>query len=436
MLIPLKKVITYGIFDSIDCGHMDFLRRARALGDYLIVGLSTDGYLKRLGKGCLYGYAERKSCLESLSYVNEVIPEEGKWQKEDDQKKYGVSVLAAGQDKLGEYEYMEQFCQVVYLPRTPKREKPAPVSHTITLENVDHYGGELVYVLRFAALSGMYAMVRAVVDFMAYADALRAKPLILLPDFIYEENHPVNGTANPFEYYFEPVSDVKEADLDQSLIIRARGRDRNYIYSDGLDLSNFCTDFSYNETYFSDDSVYMDRAAKVLKKYIRFNPHTRKWLDDEISMLLKGKKTLGVHIRGADLRSHRYGHHPVFITTEDYVEAVRSVLKTHVFEQIFVATDDGDMLREFHRQFGDLVVHYPDVYRSTNGDHLYYAPVERENHKYRMGLEVIRDAETLVRCGGVILGMSQVGIHVKMRKMSCGERFEPLVLLYKGKNPD
>jgi glycerol-3-phosphate cytidylyltransferase len=114
----MKKVITYGTFDLIHRGHINILRRAKALGDYLIVALSTDEFNAGKGKQAYYRYDERKFILEAIKYVDEVIPETCWEQKIDDVVKHGVSVFVIGVDWEGKFDFLKPYCEVVYLPRT------------------------------------------------------------------------------------------------------------------------------------------------------------------------------------------------------------------------------------------------------------------------------------------------------------------------------
>ena len=117
----MKKVITYGTYDLLHYGHVKLLQRARALGDYLIVGLSTDEFnWNEKHKKCYFSYEERKSLLEALRYVDLVIPENSWDQKISDVKEFKADVFVIGDDWKGKFDFLKDYCEVVYLPRTPE----------------------------------------------------------------------------------------------------------------------------------------------------------------------------------------------------------------------------------------------------------------------------------------------------------------------------
>lgn len=112
----MRKVITYGTFDLLHYGHINFLKRAKALGDYLIVGLSTDDFNNLKGKVCYFTYEQRKLLLEALRYVDLVIPETCWEQKINDIKEFKVDTFVMGDDWAGKFDDLP--CQVLYLDRT------------------------------------------------------------------------------------------------------------------------------------------------------------------------------------------------------------------------------------------------------------------------------------------------------------------------------
>ncbi|MDO4559444.1 MAG: glycerol-3-phosphate cytidylyltransferase [bacterium] len=117
----MKKVITYGTFDLLHYGHINLLRRAKNLGDYLIVALSTDEFnwnSKR--KKCYFSYEKREQLLESIRYVDLVIPENSWEQKISDVREFKVDIFVMGDDWQGKFDFLKDYCDVVYLPRTPE----------------------------------------------------------------------------------------------------------------------------------------------------------------------------------------------------------------------------------------------------------------------------------------------------------------------------
>ena len=115
----MRTVLTYGTFDLLHIGHINLLRRARALGDRLIVALSTDEFnLAEKNKVCVNTYADRKVILESLRFVDLVIPQENWEQKTTDVVTHNVDVFTIGDDWKGHFDFLKDQCEVIYLPRT------------------------------------------------------------------------------------------------------------------------------------------------------------------------------------------------------------------------------------------------------------------------------------------------------------------------------
>ena len=121
MEVFMKRVITYGTFDLLHYGHINLLQRAKRYGDYLIVALSTDEFnWEEKNKKCYFTYEERKRLLEAIRYVDLVIPEEGWAQKERDVQNYHIDTFVIGDDWTGKFDFLKQYCEVIYLPRTPE----------------------------------------------------------------------------------------------------------------------------------------------------------------------------------------------------------------------------------------------------------------------------------------------------------------------------
>jgi len=115
----MKRIITYGTFDLLHYGHINLLSRAKKLGDYLIVALSTDEFNENeKSKKCYFKYDERKKLLDSLRVVDLVIPEKSWEQKSHDIQLYQVDVFVIGDDWKSKFDFLNEYCEVVYLPRT------------------------------------------------------------------------------------------------------------------------------------------------------------------------------------------------------------------------------------------------------------------------------------------------------------------------------
>ena len=115
----MKKIITYGTFDLLHYGHINLFKRAKQMGDYLIVCLSTDEFNKNSkNKECYFSYEIRKQLLESIRYVDLVIPENNWNQKINDIKEFGIDTFVMGDDWKGKFDFLKDYCEVIYLPRT------------------------------------------------------------------------------------------------------------------------------------------------------------------------------------------------------------------------------------------------------------------------------------------------------------------------------
>lgn len=114
----MKRVITYGTFDLIHYGHINLLKRAKELGDYLIVAVSSDEFNRLKNKESHFSFEERKIILEAIRYVDEVIREDTWEQKALDVVEKNVDIFVMGDDWKGKFDFLREYCEVIYLPRT------------------------------------------------------------------------------------------------------------------------------------------------------------------------------------------------------------------------------------------------------------------------------------------------------------------------------
>ncbi len=131
----MKKVLTYGTFDLLHKGHIRLLKRAKELGDYLIVAISNDEFNSLKGKQSYFKYEERKEILESIRYVDEVIEENCWGQKVEDVKNNNIDIFVMGDDWKGKFDFLNEYCKVVYLPRT---EGISATKIKLDLNNIDY----------------------------------------------------------------------------------------------------------------------------------------------------------------------------------------------------------------------------------------------------------------------------------------------------------
>lgn len=116
--MKFTRVITYGTYDLLHWGHIRMLKRASEMGDYLVVALSTDEFNELKGKKAYHSYNERKMMLESIRYVDLVIPEDNWEQKKHDVKLLEIDKFVIGDDWTGEFDFLKEQCEVVYMSRT------------------------------------------------------------------------------------------------------------------------------------------------------------------------------------------------------------------------------------------------------------------------------------------------------------------------------
>lgn len=114
----MRKVITYGTYDLFHIGHLNLLRRAKELGDYLVVAVSSDAFNAIKGKKCTIPDYERMAIVGAIKYVDEVILEESWEQKVKDVQEHNIDVFVMGDDWKGKFDFLKEYCDVVYLPRT------------------------------------------------------------------------------------------------------------------------------------------------------------------------------------------------------------------------------------------------------------------------------------------------------------------------------
>lgn len=212
----------------------------------------------------------------------------------------------------------------------------------------------------------------------------------------YSEDTMIDGTANAWEYYFEQPCGITLEDAYAS---------GNYI------LSSDMYQFGKVPNYAVDGGVFPDKVmVENLMPVIQENMKIKQNIVDDadkVSSDWTGSSVLGVHVRGTDMK--HFPGHPVPPSVEEYMEEVDRCLAATHYDKIFLCTDEEPAIKAFENKYGDMVVK-SDAFRSTDGSalHTTRGNAGRENHRYRLGLEVLTDAILLSRCTALVCGHSNV----------------------------
>ncbi len=282
--------------------------------------------------------------------------------------------------------------------------------------------GKMIYIAKTMGCDGFFAELRFLLNELYFADKLGLVPVLTMSkNSSYAEKEPINGTTNPFEYYFLQPTEVSLESAEKSFAVV----EHNWIQRDFIK-----TNLGFRSGYAPTDE-YFDVISDLMKKYLRFNDETEKKVCQAAKALLEDKKTLGIHIRGADFKRH-YNNHPNIVSIQEYADSVEETLKQNSFDKIFLATDDSEAIDVFSTKFGDKLVYYKDVIRTDGDETVMKSNVERPLHHYNLGIEVIRDSYTLSICDGLIAGLSNVSIFSRLMKQSVGKKYDYLKILDKG----
>lgn len=268
--------------------------------------------------------------------------------------------------------------------------------------------------------AGIFALLNKTLCGLYFADRFGLIPLV---DRWEGCPYQVGDDGMVFEYYFEPVSDMGMDEANDSYNV-AYTIDSNF----NLILRDFGTGwFSYSEPY-------IDRMASILSKYISFNEKTKGMMEKDIVNICNDfDSTLGVHFRGTDYKLNMNSH-PVALNPTDYYDSIDRALETGGYDRIFLATDDLNAMKMFKERYGSRIVYYQDVFRADGMVSTAFTGSAEGRDGRRTGYEALRDSLTLSKCGGVIVGFSQVSIFAVINKRSRGESFKTFDVINKGIN--
>lgn len=270
----------------------------------------------------------------------------------------------------------------------------------------------------FFALLYKYGLLR-----LEFADRYHLTPAI-----IWGENTPyydteIKDTNNVFEYYFLQASEnFKIDDVKQS---------KNVCFSNPSHI--LCITKSFSKSMYDYNNVDINKVAYLYKKYFRLNDKTSNYIADSIKGINIDDSTLGIHFRGVEWGELK--GHPVPSQLRDYFEIIDIFLAENRYDNIFVATESQETLAAFIDRYKDHVKFYYDVSRTPAGSDklvIFENKASSDTSRYRMGLEVLRDAYSLANCGGFIGGKSQVSYAARYIRRSFDKDFYDEIVLDKG----
>lgn len=273
---------------------------------------------------------------------------------------------------------------------------------------------------------GFFAMYRAWLEYLYFADVCGYIPVVCAGEnFLYKEKALIHGTGNPFEYYFEQPAAISVYNAKKSSKV---------IVSDLLHRQMVELIFTGKYNNYKCNKRYIREMSYIVKKYIRFNQPTWKYISEGIKKInFAAEKILGIHIRGTDFRA-RYDNHPIYLEEKDCFKAIDPMLEKGVYSKLFIATDDNRILKSFINRYGEKLCYYEDVERGSKNQSVAFSIKNRKNHKYLLGLEVLRDMYSLSMCSGLIAGISQVAVCAQINKLARGEHYDELKIIDKGLN--
>lgn len=305
------------------------------------------------------------------------------------------------------------------------------IPELVTVERGEGEAGTVLYhIYMEESHSGFFADHNKLLEYLYFADYYHLIPVVEYTDgYCYAEQHPVNGTTNPFEYYFMQPSGISlDCMKKEGAVLHSR--------KDNIMLAK---QLNEKKEGYTKSEEYLKQMGRITSKYIRLQAEVQVYMETEIEQLLKKdteaaeKKILGVHVRGTDFKQN-YNGHPVAVTLQEYVQETDRLLKSGGYDKIFLATDDTNAIQRFEKEFGAKVLYYRDVTRSKGDETVMKSESNRENHHYKLGLEVLRDMLTLAACDGLVAGLSQVSYAARIQKISMNRQYTDLKILDKGIN--
>ncbi len=282
----------------------------------------------------------------------------------------------------------------------------------------------ILMIPNLVPLNGFFAELRMTLRLLAYADRYGLVPHVLYDlQYLYAESEGVNGVYNPYEYYFVQPSGLTTDSVNHSY---------NLCYGTMAHARMIDRICGLTPNTYETNDVYIKKMAEIMQKYVIMNDKASCYVEKGIQGLFThDKRVLGIHHRGTDYKMD-YRYHPRYISLSDKIRHIEALADN--YDNIFVATDDVEALAVLEKRFGSKLCYYSDIYRGKDNVSVAFSSDTREHHKYRLGLEVLRDMYTLSACTGLVAGVSQVSLFAQIVKSSREEIYEDIDIMDAGTN--
>ena len=297
----------------------------------------------------------------------------------------------------------KEFRQYIALYNNPARPQ-------VIINENNKEKGRVVYLIKEEGKGyGFFAEIEALLAKLIYADYLGFVPYVWYGEqFALYDN--ISWCKNAFEYYFEQISDVKNI-----------GEERSVVSATFLHGKMIRTNLDGNS--YEKSQMYEEEIIKVWKKYLKIKPEHIDKFNKDMCELLDEQKVLSVHYRGTDYKMH-YNKHPKDVEMNQLINEIDFALDRINYPCIFLATDDNSCISLLQKRYGKRVKFYKSTYRADNSTtSLIFSDNSRNNHKYKLGVEVLRDMYTMSMTDGLICGLSNVPTAAKWYKKSLDETY-------------
>ena len=283
----------------------------------------------------------------------------------------------------------------------------------------EHRGEELpdkiVYDINIGRKGyGFFAEYRDMLDFLYFADEHGLVPSVEFGELF-------NYEPASFTKYFKPVSGLSRVQVDKAKnVVTAIDKHR-------YGLNRFAThDNAYGVT-----EEYVKTRAVVTSKFIELSDDMQSFYEASKTLFGDMTKVLGVHVRGTDFKAG-YIDHPAFVTFEEYLDKTIEIMDANGFEKVFIATDDDGALELFKNRLGDKLLFFTDVNRASGDKAVVFD--DNDISAFELGKQVLRDMMTLAACGGIIMGLSNVGVCALITNRAKFDEYRSVTIIDKGIN--